>query len=173
MAKADQKGRTKGEPHIRLHRGVTYSEAWKGLSCVARCVLLEVWVRHNGFNNGQIACSHRQIKKALRIGSAKATSAFRELQDAGFIIMRQRGSFDWKAGAGEGRATEWEITTEPCNGKPATGLYRQAKKKTTVRASGTAGTSTRGRSRHKPPSKQSNGTRRRNRYGQNDDQIGT
>jgi hypothetical protein len=34
------------------------------------------------------------------------------------------GAFTMKVGAGEGRASEWELTTEPCDGQPAKRLYR-------------------------------------------------
>lgn len=52
-------------------------------------------------------------KKALMIGSTKATRAFDELKGRGFIICQYKGHFDVKADAGEGRASEWEITAEP------------------------------------------------------------
>ncbi len=120
MAKANQTGRNKTEPFIRLHRGVTNSEAWKSLSCEARCLLMEIWGRHNGLNNGTIPYSHREALMALRVGGRKVTAAFRQLQARGFLIIRSKSSFDWKAH----RATEWEICTEPCDEHPAKRLYR-------------------------------------------------
>ncbi len=125
MGKSNGKGRSKYEPFVRLHRGVTNSAAWKSLSAEARCLLIEIWTRHNGVNNGSIAFSHREARQALRIGNGKVQQAFQELQDKGFLIARARGSFAWKLGAGQGRATEWEITTEPCDGKPAKASYRK------------------------------------------------
>lgn len=125
MGKSDRKGRSKHEPFVRLHRGVTNGSAWKSLSCEARSLLIEIWTRHNGTNNGVIAYSHREARQALRIGNGKVQQAFRELQDKGFLIARVRGSFEWKLGAGQGRATEWEITTEPCDGEPAKATYRE------------------------------------------------
>ena len=120
MAKVNQTGRNKTEPHIRLHRGVTNSEAWKSLSCEARCLMLEIWGRHNGQNNGRIPFSHREARKALRIGGRKVASAFDALQDRGFLISRTKGSFDWKVH----HATEWEITTEACDNEPAKRQYK-------------------------------------------------
>jgi hypothetical protein len=125
MGKVTPKGRSKFEPHIRLHRGVTNSAAWKSLSCEARCLLIEIWTRNNGQNNGCIAYSHREARQALRVGNRKTQAAFRELQDRGFIIARTKGSFDWKSG----RATEWEITAEPCDDRLAKRLYRDWPKK--------------------------------------------
>ena len=140
MGKVNRTGRSKTEGFIRLHRGVTNSEAWKSITCEARALLLEVWARHNGQNNGAIPYSQREARKALRIGSRKVGAAFSDVQDRGFLIARCKGSFDWKAGASEGRATEWEITAEPCDGKPAKRLYRDWPKKqnagTTVGADG-------------------------------------
>ncbi len=124
VGKVDKKGRSKREPFILLHRGVTNSEAWESLSCAAKALLIEVWKRHNGVNNGQIALSHRQARAALRIGNGNVQKAFQELQEKGFLIARLKGHFDWKVGAGEGRATEWELTTEACDGKPAKRGYR-------------------------------------------------
>jgi len=125
MGKVNQKGRSKHEPFILLHRGVTGSDAWKSLTCPAKALLIEIWTRHNGVNNGQIAFSHRQARAALRIGNVKVQAAFQELQDKGFLIARAKGHFNWKVAAGEGRATEWELTTEACDGRPAKRLYRE------------------------------------------------
>ena len=137
MGRVNRKGRNKFEPFIRLHRGVTNSEAWKGLSCEARCLLIEIWARHNGQNNGRIPYSYREARKALGVGSRKVQAAFQELQDRGFMVPRAKGSFDWK----QRQATEWEITTEPCDDQPAKRLYREwLKKQNTAPTVGTDGT---------------------------------
>lgn len=124
MGKMNKKGRSAHEPYIRLHRGVTNSTAWKSLSCEARALLIQIWALHNGMNNGRIAYSHRQARTALRIGNGKVQRAFQDLQDRGFIVAHHKGHFDWKVVAGAGRATEWEITAEPCEGKPPSKHYR-------------------------------------------------
>lgn len=139
MAKANRKGRSKHEPHIRLHRGVTNSPAWKALSCEAKCLVLCVWERHNGTNNGCIPLSHREARLALGIGNTKTARAFQQAKEHGFLIERMKGSFQWKLGAGQGRATEWEITTEPCEGKPAEMLYRKWEKQNPAPTAGTNG----------------------------------
>ena len=124
MGKVNRKGRSTYEQHIRLHRGVTSSTAWKTLSCEARALLIEIWARHNGLNNGEISFSQREARKALRIGSKKVSRAFKQLTDRGFLIVKTAGSFNFKAGAAAGRATEWELTTEQCGDKPAKRTYR-------------------------------------------------
>ncbi len=120
MGRMNPNGRNKFEPHIRLHRGVTNSQAWDSLSCAARSLLIAIWTRHNGQNNGRIPYSHREAQRALHIGNRKVQAAFQELQNRGFLISRIKGSFHLK----KRHATEWELTTEPCDGQPPKALYR-------------------------------------------------
>lgn len=120
VGKVNTKGRNKYAPHIRLHRGLTNSPAWKSLSCEARALLIAVWARHNGQNIGEIAYSHREARLELRVGNAKVQKALQQLQDRGFLIARTKGSFGLK----KRHATEWEITEEPCDGMPAKKPYR-------------------------------------------------
>ena len=143
--KPNAKGRNDTEPYIRLHRGVTSSPAWQSLSCVARCLILLVWERHNGTNNGTISLSHREARTALGIGNVKTGQAFKEAQSCGFLVPRKAASFNWKTEAGKGRATEWEITTEACDGSPPKRLYKQWQENKPVPASGTK------RFRHRGP----------------------
>ena len=162
--KVNAKGRNKYEAHIRLHRGVTNSEAWKTLSCEATRLLLLVWARHNGMNNGRIALSWREAREGLRVGSRKVSSAFRELEERGFLICRSASSFRWKVGAGEGKANEWEITTEPCDEQPAKKLYRDwTEKQKTVTTVGAdrnhSGSRSRNNSQQHPPSGNHSGSR--------------
>lgn len=165
MGRMNKKGRSRTEPFVRLHRGVTNSAAWKSLTCEAKSLLLEIWARHNGLNNGHIAYSHRQARTALRIGNGKVQKAFRELQDKGFIVAHHKGHFDWKVVAGAGRASEWEITAEPCDGKPPSRNYRQwTEKQNTAPASGTAGSDVGSRSASKIVRFIENGSDTRNRY---------
>ena len=164
MGKADRKGRSKTEPFIRLHRGVTNSAAWKALACEAKCLVLLVWERHDGANNGVIPLSHREARLALGIGNTKTTRAFRDAQEHGFLIERAKGSFEWKMGAGQGRSTEWEITTEPCDGKPAERLYRDWKKQNAAPGVGTIGSQCGSRSEKNTAPKHLHGSCTGNRY---------
>jgi len=129
MGKTNAKGRSKYQAHIRIHRGITNSAAWKTLSSEATRLLILIWARHNGTNNGSISFSHREAREALRVGTRKVPAAFKELQERGFLICRSKGSFRWKLGAGEGKASEWEVTEEPCDGKLAKKSYRDWKEK--------------------------------------------
>ena len=78
--------------HIRLHNWIMDTAAWSSLTLGARCLLLEVWRRHNGQNNGQISYSQREAVKALRCGFASAARWFNELQEKGFLVAERRGS---------------------------------------------------------------------------------
>lgn len=132
MAKTNHKGRNKNEPYVMLHRGVTNSDAWKSLDGITRAGLIEIWTYHNGLNNGQISFSVRQMRSALKVSTGKAAKIFSDLQDRGFLVKRRGSSFDWKEGAGKAQATEWEITTERCDGQPAKRLYRTWKNQNAV-----------------------------------------
>ena len=122
--KTNAKGRNTGQQFIRLDAAVTQSPAWQSLCCEARSLLIEIWKRHNGFNNGFISYSYREAKKALFIGSTKVKKAFDQLIGRGFLIKRRASSFDFKGNGGASRATEWELTTEACDGKSAKMNYR-------------------------------------------------
>lgn len=122
--KMNAKGRNTGQQFIKLEAAVTQSIAWQSLCCEARSLLIEIWKRHNGSNNGLISYSYREAKKALGIGSTKVKKALDQLIDRGFLIIRRASSFNFKGNGGASRATEWELTTEACDGKSAKMNYR-------------------------------------------------
>ena len=125
MSKVNKKGRNTNIQYIKLHRGITNSDAWKSLSCEASRLWIEIYARHNGQNNGSIAYSVVEARLTLKVGMKKVAHAFKDLQDRGFLICRLKGSFNNKVRAGKGKASEWEITTEPCDNQPAKALYRK------------------------------------------------
>ncbi len=173
MGQTNAKGRNKYEAHIRIHRGITNSAAWKSLSCNATRLLIQIWSRHNGVNNGKISYSKREALRDLRIGSKKVREAFEELQQKGFLICRSKGRFDYKVTAGEGRASEWEITDERCDNQPAKKSY---KKWTEKQKPGTkavpAGDQRSTRSRRKSFSKDQSGDHGSTRYAHSAPQSG-
>jgi hypothetical protein len=114
------KGRSVGTQFINLHRGITDSLAYQSLSCEARSLLIEIWRRHNGRNNGAIAYSFREARAALRVGKRKIERAFAELMDRGFLIRCYKGAFNVK----EARASEWELTMEPRGDNKPKALYK-------------------------------------------------
>lgn len=120
--------------HIRLYNWFMDTPAWLSLSLGARCLLLEIWRRHNGQNNGQISFSQREGVKALNCSASSVSRWSAELQEKGFIVAVRPSSFVWKDGAKERRATEWRLTMEGCNGERPTkefASWGQSKKQST------------------------------------------
>lgn len=173
MGRANATGRTKHEPFVLLHRGVTNSDAWRSLSCEAKALLIDIWARHNGRNNGQLGYGHREAKHNLRIGSKKAAEAFGQLEDRGFIVARTKSSFNWKTGAGAGLATQWELTAERCDGRPPSRRYRDWKKESTAPEASSTGTRAGSRSNPKAPNPASSGTRPESRIAASPPDSGT
>ena len=126
-----------GARFVKLYHWLLQSHAWRSASLAARCLLIEVWRRHNGVNNGEIAFSVREAAEALGIGKNTANRAFRELEDKGFLNARERGSFHWKGGP----ATTWELTAEPLGERPASKEFmrRQPEIQNPVPERGTTG----------------------------------
>lgn len=109
-------GMASKDRYVKLDHWLLDSLAWHSLSPVARSLLIAIWRRHNGLNNGEISFSIREAVDAVAVCKDTATKAFRELQKKGFLKARKKGSFDWK----KRHATEWEITAAPHKGERAT-----------------------------------------------------
>lgn len=93
-----------GLPHYMLR-----SDAWLDLSSDAKAILIDVWQRHNGVNNGGISYSVREAAE-IKISKSGAARALRELVDHGFLVVEKEGSFKVKTTS---PAREWRITAEP------------------------------------------------------------
>ncbi len=104
-----------GERHIRLYHWILRSRAWNAASPNAKAVLIDVWARHNGANNGQIVYS---ASEAERVGLSKATGAraLRELVELGFLRITRESAFTLKTK----EARQWALTMEPVNDHPPT-----------------------------------------------------
>lgn len=109
-------GRNTGEPrHIRFYHFMLNSPAFESLSPVAVKVLIEIWKRHDGSNNGRI---HFGVREAKAVGVAKSSCwrALRELEEKRFIHCTRSSSFDLK----DRRAREWAITALKIGDEPPT-----------------------------------------------------
>ncbi|WP_430437987.1 hypothetical protein [Oceanibaculum nanhaiense] len=108
--KADATGRSSSncDRFVQLPHYMLRSAAWGNLSPNAKALLIAVWQRHNGSNNGEIAFA---VRDASSIGLSKdvAARAFTELQDRGFLKLRRASSFTLKSKV----ARLWEVTAEP------------------------------------------------------------
>lgn len=116
-------GRNAGSRHLRIETSMLDSAAWAALSAPAVKLLLAIWSKCNGRNNGTLVYSKRQAMTLLGCGSDRACDAFDELHEKGFLALRRDSSFSQKAR----RAREWAVTAEPENGQPAERTFLQWK----------------------------------------------
>ncbi len=107
------KGRSKGgERFVKLPYWLLDSPAWLALKPAARSLYVELSKRYNGSNNGEISMSVREAAKLVRIAKDTATKTFYELEEKGFILRNECGSFNWKLR----HATTWFLTQHPVHG---------------------------------------------------------
>ncbi len=102
----DAKGRSrKGNRFVMLEHWLLDTAAYKKLSGSAVKVLLEVYRRYNGSNNGDIGMSERECAHATGLSRETVRKALRDLVELGFVQTTRRGGFDYKR-----HATTWALT---------------------------------------------------------------
>jgi hypothetical protein len=96
--------------HVRLKHYLLNSQAWMTMPEAACKLLLDVWKRHNGVNNGEISYGCRE---AQQIGLHRATAArmFDILIERGFLVVIRESTFGRKK-----ISRTWRITAEPAFG---------------------------------------------------------
>lgn len=119
---ADQRADLRGAGFIGLPIVVHKSEAYRSLSPFDRAVLTEIIAKFNGYNNGEIAVSHRQIADAL------GNSNYRKISKS-IATLIERGLIDvsteavWK----QRLAREYRLTfitwKKPPQTRPASNEY--------------------------------------------------
>lgn len=102
--------------HVRLHRWMMESAAWRSLSVGPRALLVELYALYNGQNNGDLFLSATEAGKRLSVGKSTAHRWFAELEERGFIRARQRGAFNQKVR----HATTWILPEFNFAGQSAT-----------------------------------------------------
>ncbi len=107
----DKTGRSTTERFVRLPHYMLRSQAWRSLSPVARCVLMELAAIYNGGNNGHLALSTRDAAERVRCSKDTAAKALTDLIAKGFIECCSRGHFDRKSP----HASEYRLTLYPCD----------------------------------------------------------
>jgi hypothetical protein len=126
MSSSGRRRRSKGgySRYVALQHYMLKCLAWAGreeplpavepLSPNAKALLVDIWQRHNGQNNGEISYS---VYEARRIGMSKsrAARAFEELVERGFLRVGRLSTFHQKR-----LSRTWTLTAEPLNGEPAT-----------------------------------------------------
>ena len=103
------------EDGVILYEWVLQTPAWRSLDVYAWNIYCELSRRYNGRNNGGIAASVRELAKAINCSNRPVIRALQELQDRGFIIAVQKGSFNWKTreDGNNNRASVWLLTEYP------------------------------------------------------------
>ena len=99
-----------GTGFIRLTHALVDGEAFMLASNGARCLLILIWRRFNGRNNGQIPLSVREAADWLHCGKTATARYFAELQQLGLIEAVTKGQFAIKSGTGKNAATTWRLT---------------------------------------------------------------
>jgi hypothetical protein len=110
------KRRASGDRHIRLHHWMLRSAAWAALSPNGKAVLLDLWKRHNGANNGQIVYSAQEAGDALHASKTTGWRALDELVRLGFLRITRDAAFRLKSA----KAREYALTAEPVDSGVAT-----------------------------------------------------
>ena len=116
------KGRSK-QTFVMMRHDIIDSEAYRSLSAVARCVLLEVARRYNGHNNGDIPLSCREAAQLVSVSKDTAGRAFRELLSVG--LLRENGeNYFYNINR---KSRRWELTYEAYQGRKARNDWKKFK----------------------------------------------
>jgi hypothetical protein len=123
--RTEANGRSAPDQFMALPYAMVCSDAWRTLSGSALKVLIELYSRFNGRNNGQLCLSYASAAKGLRIGHATIKRAFDELQAKGFIRLVKRGHWYGR------KAAEWAITNKSFQGNHPTNDWKHWRTKKT------------------------------------------
>lgn len=102
-------------PFIQQYDEWLASAAYRSLSCNARCLLQEFQRIHKPGRNGRLSISVERACGLLGLRSGNtARKAFRELEERGFVALSENASYI------AGRAREYRLTIEECDGRAPT-----------------------------------------------------
>jgi hypothetical protein len=104
-----RRGGGSGRRFIQLFTNVKRSEAYHGLSWLARAALLELIDRHTGINNGMIRLGVRELAYELKCSKDTAARALTELDDSGLARHTRVGAWRGKT------TTEWRLMFKRCD----------------------------------------------------------
>jgi hypothetical protein len=102
-----------GERFVVLHHWLLKSPAWRAFSPNGKAVLLHIWQRHNGANNGEIVYAVREAEE-VGVSKSPAARAINEAIDLGFLRITRNAAFTLKTKEARSYAAE------PISGRPAT-----------------------------------------------------
>ena len=106
------KMKRKGKSKFLMIEGYVYrSAAFQALNPNERTAYEELKWRYDGFNNGRIGISNRELAAALRSSKDTARRALDGLVEKGFLEKTKLSGFNVKNRV----ATEWRLTEYKCN----------------------------------------------------------
>lgn len=114
-ARANATGRNETVRFVALHHYMLKCPAWETMPGTSLKILIEVWKRHNGVNNGEIVYGTREAAQ-VGIGKSQAAVALKDLQDRGFLKVARNSTFTLKTK----EARTWILTTERYQDQPPT-----------------------------------------------------
>lgn len=119
--RADHRADLRGKPFVGLPAAVLYSPAYQNLGLVPRAILLELLGRFNGYNNGKIGMSYREMADRLNMKSLKGIGpAIVVLHGHGFLDVTMEGKWKQK----QARTYRLTFLSSGSNGQvPATNEY--------------------------------------------------
>ena len=115
--KADCRADTRGGSWAGIPKCLVDSAAHRDLSLHARAVLVELVARMNGYNNGAIAVSQRELQAAIGSTSRYIVAAIAELMEHGMLDVAAEGQ--WK----QRQARQYRLTFVTTKTAPATNDY--------------------------------------------------
>jgi hypothetical protein len=95
---------------VMLGHYILQSQSWHAMPPRAKVLLIEVWRRHNGVNNGEISYSTREAAAALGCSNKTAARMFLVLIQHGFLAVVRASNFGVKIRV----ARTWRLTMERC-----------------------------------------------------------
>ncbi|WP_157783623.1 hypothetical protein [Rhizorhabdus wittichii] len=120
--RADQRADTRGGQWVGIPHVVVDSVAYRSLSDRAARILVELARRFNGYNNGSIALSQRELGEALHIQNYGSIGrAIAELVDRGLLAVALEGN--WKERDARQYRLTFISTTQGGSHRPATNDY--------------------------------------------------
>src|SRR5271170_5288770 len=108
MGKSNRRRRKKVGRFVMLEHQLMDSLAFRSLTGPALKLLLEVWKRHDGQNNGMISFGTREAAQLLCGNKNTAGRRFAELVEKGLLVVESKGAFSVK----HRQATVWRLTME-------------------------------------------------------------
>jgi hypothetical protein len=91
MGKGQKKPFDKQERHIQIPHRVLNSPAYLQLSPRAKLLYIDVRIKFNGFNNGDISASLSDLEKRGWRSSSTLALKLRELEDHGLLVKTRQG----------------------------------------------------------------------------------